>query len=69
MQHSFPVSEVLLAQRSVKAKGVPRGGDIGGGRAFSQHLCNGITRDQVNQEKDKADHQPDNREGVKHALE
>jgi hypothetical protein len=32
-------------------------------------LGNGITRDEVNQEKDEADHQPDNWQGVERALE
>ncbi len=38
VQHAFPVMQVLFAERSVEAVGVACGGDIGGRRAFAEHL-------------------------------
>ena len=69
MQHAFPVVEILLAERSVEAVGVARGGDVGGRRAFAQHLLDGISGDEVDEQEDEADHQPDDWQGVEDALE
>ena len=38
VEDAFPVAEILLAERRVEAVGVAGGGDVGGGRAFAQHL-------------------------------
>ena len=69
MKEAFPVANVLLAQRRVQTECVAGGGDVGGGRAFPEHLLDGISGDQVNQKEDEADHQPDHWEGVENALE
>ena len=69
VQHALPVVEVLLAQRSVEAVGVASGGDVGGRGAFAEHLRDGISGDEVNQQKDKAHYEPDDRQGVEDALE
>jgi hypothetical protein len=39
--------EVLLAEWGVEAVGVANGGDIGGRRAFTEHLLDGVSGDQV----------------------
>jgi hypothetical protein len=69
VEDAFPVAEVLLAERGVEAIGVAQGRDIGGGGAFAEHLLDGISGDEMDEEKDKADHQPDDRQGVEDALE
>ena len=46
------VVEVLFRERSVEAVGVAGGGDIGGGGAFAEHLGDGVSGDQVDQEED-----------------
>ena len=45
------------------------GSDVSRRRAFAQHLLDGISGDEVDQQEDEADHQPDDREGVEDALE
>ena len=69
VQNAFPVMQVLLAERSVEAVGVARGLDVGGRRAFAEHLRDGISGDQVDEQEDEANHQPDDWEGVEDALE
>ena len=69
MQHAFPVVEILLAERGVESVGVAGGGDVGGGRAFAEHLRDGVSGDQVDQQEDEAHDQPDYRQGVEDALE
>lgn len=39
--------------------------NVGSGRAFSEHLQDGVTRDQVNEQENNGDDQPDNRKGVR----
>ena len=69
MQDAFPVAEVLLAERGVEAVGVARGGDVGGRRAFAEHLRDGISGDEVDEQEDEAHDQPDDGQGVEDALE
>ena len=69
MQNAFPVPDVLLAKRSVKTIQVPRGGDICRRRTFAQHLLDGISRNEVDEQEDKADHKPDDRQSIEDALE
>jgi hypothetical protein len=69
VEDSFPITQILLAEGRVEAVGVSRGGDIGCGRAFAQHLLNGVSGDEVDQEKDETHYQPDYWEGVENALE
>jgi hypothetical protein len=59
----------LLAERGVESESMTRGGDIGGWSAFAQHLLDGISGDEVDEQEDNADYQPDYREGVEDALE
>ena len=54
MQHAFPVVEILLSQRGVEAIGVASGGDIGGRGAFAEHLRDGVSGDEVDQQEDQA---------------
>jgi hypothetical protein len=69
VENALPVAEVLLAERGVESIGMARGGDVCGWSAFSEHLLDGISGDEVDEEKDKADHQPDHGQGVEDALE
>src|SRR5258708_277249 len=69
MQHSLPVADVLLAQRRVEAISMARRGDVSGGRAFAEHLLDGISGHEMNQQEDEAHDQPNYRQGVEHALE
>jgi hypothetical protein len=48
---------------------VAKGGDIGGGSAFAEHLDDRIARDEVDEEKDDADDDPENRKGDEDAAE
>ncbi|HME37181.1 MAG TPA: hypothetical protein VKF84_18260, partial [Candidatus Sulfotelmatobacter sp.] len=66
---AFPVMQVLFSKRGVEAVGVARGGDVGGGSAFAEHLRDGVSGDQVDEEEDEADDQPDDGEGVEDALD
>src|SRR5215469_16847634 len=68
-KHSFPVADVLFAERSIQAERVPGGGDVGRRCSFTEHLLDRIPGNQMDQEKDEADYQPDDGESVKHALE
>jgi hypothetical protein len=45
------------------------GGDVGGWRAFAEHLRDGVAGDEVDEQEDEAHDQPDDREGVEDALE
>jgi hypothetical protein len=38
-------------------------------RAFAEHLRDGVSGNEVNEQKDQADYQPNDREGVEDALE
>ena len=69
MQHAFPVVEILLSQRSVEAIGVTSGRDIGSRGAFAEHLRDGISGDQMDQQEDQAHDQPDDWQSVEDALE
>ena len=44
------------------------GVDVGGGRAFAEHLQDGVAGDEVDEKEDEGDHQPDNGQGVEHAT-
>ncbi len=68
MQHAFPVANVLLAQRSIEAVGVAGGCNVGGRRAFAEHLLDGVSGDEVDEQEDEAYHQPDDGERVEDAL-
>ena len=69
VQHAFPVADVLLAERRVEAVGVARGFDVGRRRAFAEHLLDGVSRHEMDEQEDEAYHQPDDWQGVEHALE
>jgi hypothetical protein len=61
--------EVLLAQRCVEAVSMARSGDVGRRRTFPEHLLDGISGDEVDEQEDEAHDQPDDRQGVGDALE
>jgi len=67
VQDALPVVQVLLSERKVEAVGMSRGLEVGGWRAFSEHLLNGVAGHQVDQEKNKRDHQPEDGQGVEDA--
>jgi len=69
VQNSFPIAEILLVERGVEAIEMSRGSDISGQRAFAEHLLNGISGDEVDQQKNQAYYQPDDWQGVEDALE
>jgi hypothetical protein len=52
MHHAPPVVDVLLPQGKVESVCVAGGREVRRGSAFSQHLRNGVTRHEMNQEKD-----------------
>ncbi len=59
----------MLSEREVEFVDVAGGGDVGRRRAFAEHLLDGISWNEVDEQKDDADHQPDYRQGVEDALE
>ena len=67
VQHAFPVIQILPAQGKIEAVGMAGGLHIGYGRAFSQHLQDGIAGHEVNQQEDERDYQPDYWQRVQHA--
>ncbi len=69
VEDSFPVVKILFAERRIEAIGVACGGDVGGWRAFAEHLLNGVAGDEMDEQKDEADHQPNDWERVEDALE
>ena len=56
---AFPVVEVLFAERGVEAVDVTRGGDVGGRSAFAEHLLDGVSGDEVDEQEDETHDQPD----------
>jgi hypothetical protein len=44
--------DVLHTEREVELVGVASGGDVGGGRAFAEHLGDGVSGDEVDKEED-----------------
>ena len=45
------------------------GGDVGGRRAFAEHLLDRISGNEMDQQEDERHDQPDDRQGVEDALE
>jgi hypothetical protein len=43
--------------------------DVGGRRTLAQHLLNGVSGNEMNQEEDERNHQPNYRQGIEDALE
>ena len=66
MQHSLPVVDILLAQRHVEAVGVASRLNISRGRAFAEHLNDGIAGHRVDEQEDDGDDEPDHRQRVQH---
>ena len=46
-----------------------RGGDVGGGRTFAEHLRDGVSGDEVDEQEHEAYYQPDYGQSVEDALE
>jgi hypothetical protein len=44
-------------------------GDLTGGGTFTEHLLDGITRNDMDQEKNEREHQPQGRESQQKAIE
>jgi hypothetical protein len=61
VQNPFPIVQILLKKGSIEAVCMASGGNVTGGSSFTEHLQNGISRDQVNQQEDDRDHQPKDR--------
>jgi hypothetical protein len=61
---AVPVVEVLLAEGDVEAVGVAEGGDVSGGCSFAEHLLDGVSGDEVDEEEDEGDDEPDDGDGV-----
>jgi len=51
--------DILLAEWGIESIGMAKGGDIGRGSSFSQHLNDGIARYEVNEKEDNRNHHPD----------
>ena len=58
VEYAPPVAEVLRVEGRVQAIRVPQHGDIGGRRAFAQHLHHRIPRHQVDEQKHHRNHHP-----------
>ncbi len=67
MYDAFPVVDILLTEWLVESVRMARSLDVGCGRAFSQHLQNGIAGDEMDQQKDQRHYQPDHWQRVQHA--
>lgn len=65
MHHAFPIVQVLLPERNVEAIGVTRSRNVSNGRAFTQHLQNGIAGHQMDQQEYNRDHKPEDWQCVK----
>ncbi len=53
VEHALPVAEILLTKWRIETIEVAGGGDVGGWRAFAQHLLDGISGDQMNEQEDE----------------
>ena len=69
VHNAAPVIHVLLAQRNIETVSMTRRRDVGGRRAFAQHLLYGIAGHQMDQQKDHRHHQPHDRQHVEQAGE
>lgn len=69
MQHAGPIADILRAQRSIEPIRVAHSDDVGRRRAFPEHLRDGIAGDKMDEQKNDAYDQPDDREGEEDALE
>jgi hypothetical protein len=58
----------LFAERGVEPIGVASGGDVGGRGAFAEHLLDGVSGNQMDEQEDQAHDQPDHWESVEEAL-
>jgi hypothetical protein len=54
-----PVMQVLLAQWSIQAVGMPQTCNVGRSCPFTKHLHNRIARNDVNQQKDYSNDEPE----------
>ncbi len=67
VQNAFPVIHILLRQRQIKAISVAGRLHVSAGGVFTQHLLDGIARDQMDQQKNDGDNQPDDRDHIEQA--
>jgi hypothetical protein len=61
--------KILLAQRRIEAVSMASGGNVSRWRTFPEHLLDGISGYEVNEQENEAHDQPDDRQGVEDALE
>jgi hypothetical protein len=59
----------LFAERGVEAEVVAGSGDVGRRRAFAEHLLDGVSGNEMDQQEDERHDQPDDWKGVEDALE
>jgi hypothetical protein len=69
VQHALPISNVLFTQRRIQTIEVTRSRNVRRRCSFAKHLRNGISRNKMDHQKNETDHQPDDGEGIQHALE
>ena len=56
-------------EREVEAIGVAESGDVRGGGAFAEHLDDGVSGDEMDEEEDDGDDDPEDREGDEDAAD
>src|SRR4029077_242046 len=67
LQHALPIIQILLAEWEIESIGMPCGLQVRRRGAFSQHLLDGIARDEMDQEKYERHYQPDHWQRVEDA--
>jgi len=68
MDYALPVMQILFSQRSIEAIRMAQCSSVGGQCTFAEHLLDGVSGDEMDQEKDEAHDEPDHRQGIKDAL-
>jgi len=63
-----PVAEILRVEWGVEAVGVTQDGEVGGGGAVAEHLDDGVSGNDVDEEEDDGDDQPKDGERGESAL-
>jgi hypothetical protein len=61
--------QILRVEREVEAVGVAEGRCVRGGGAFAEHLSDGVSGDEMDEEKDDRDHHPEDWEGDEDAAD
>jgi hypothetical protein len=61
VSESFQIVAILREQRLIEAKRVTQLHDFTGGRAFTEHLLDGIARDNVDHQENEREDEPKRR--------